>query len=76
MQRIPVFVENIIFQNHMISHGNIYYIGKVSTMDEFLTGLTPPESIFVDFEYIIPVFSTTYEKQELSIIFQNHLISQ
>ena len=30
----------------------------------FLTGFTPPETISVDFKFIIPVFATTIEKQE------------
>ena len=33
----------------------------------FLTGFTPPESIFVDYKYILPVFATIFEKQELFI---------
>ena len=33
-------------------------------MYAFMTGFTSPESVFVDFKYIIPVFATIFEKRK------------
>ena len=44
-------------------------MGEMSKCYGILTSLNPPESIFLDFIYTIPVFATIFEKQEFCQLF-------
>ena len=63
----PLFKNRkyVNFSKIALFHTNCYFIGKVSPMYGFLASFSSPESIFAEVNYLFPVLSPLFKKQEI-----------